>query len=262
MSSYALITGASRGIGRSLAQQLAQKQYNLLLVSRSESELQALAASLAGQYKVSVHYLAADLSAPGAAQQVYDWCIQHKWDISLLINNAGYGIWGYFDELSLDEQHNMLQLNMQAPVELTYYMIPLLKQHPQAYILNVSSTAAYQAVPGMTLYAASKSFMLGFTRGLRHELKRTHISVSCLCPGPVNTNFLERAGMQDIKTIKAAAEKYGMHPDQVAKTALKGLFAKKAEIIPGALNVLSVIGVWLLPKALIERIAAGLYKDK
>jgi uncharacterized protein len=135
----------------------------------------------------------------------------------------------------------------------------VLKAHPQAYILNVSSTAAYQAVPTLALYAASKSFMLTFSRGLRHELKRTNIAVSCLCPGPVNTNFIERARMQ---AIQATAQKYGMTPEAVAEQALKGLFAKRAEIIPGALNVISVMATRLLPKAWIENIAAGLYKTK
>jgi len=262
MSSYALITGASKGIGRSLAQALAKRQYNLLLAARTEQALQAMAATLSAEYNISVHYLAIDLTLPGAALQVYEWCVQQKWDISLLVNNAGYGLWGYFNELPLAAHQNMLQLNMQLPVELSYHMIPLLKAQPQAYILNVSSSAAYQAIPAMALYAASKAFVLSFTRALRHELKRTSVSVSCLCPGPVNTHFLERAGMENVPHIKAAAEKYGMHPDRAAAIALKGLFAKKAEIIPGGLNKLAVLGARLLPKNLVENIAAGFYIDK
>ncbi|WP_298740492.1 SDR family oxidoreductase [uncultured Chitinophaga sp.] len=259
MSSYALITGASRGIGRSLATLLARRKYNLLLVARSSDELATLAATLAAENGIEAHYLALDLSLPGAAQQVYNWCTAQQFSVSLLVNNAGYGVWGYFDELPLNDQSNMLQLNMQLAVELSYYIIPLLKQHPKAYILNVGSTAAYQAVPTMTLYAASKSFMLSFSRGLRYELKRTQISVSCLCPGPVNTHFIERAKMQ---AIQATAEKFGMTPDLVAAQALKGLFAGKAEIIPGTLNAISALGARLLPKAMIERIAANLYKTK
>ena len=259
MSSYALITGASKGIGRSLAASLARRKYNLLLVARSSPDLAALSAQLTAEYGVQTHYLALDLSQPAAALQLRDWCAEQQFKVSLLVNNAGYGVWGYFDELPLEDQCNMLQLNMQLPVELSYHMIPLLKQHPKAYILNVSSTAAYQAVPTMTLYAASKSFMLTFSRGLRHELKRTGISVSCLCPGPVNTNFLERAGMQ---AMQATAEKYGMTPERVAEKALKGLFAGRPEIIPGALNVISAVATRLLPKTLIENIAAGLYKTK
>lgn len=257
MSSYALITGASKGIGRSLAAALARRKYNLLLVARSSADLADLCTSLAAAHGIQAHYLALDLSLPDAALQVRNWCREQQFKVSLLVNNAGYGVWGYFDELPLNDQCNMLQLNMQLPVELSYYMIPLLKEHPKAYILNVSSTAAYQAVPTMTLYAASKSFMLAFSRGLRYELKRTPIVVSCLCPGPVNTNFIERAKMQ---AVQATAEKFGMRPELVAEKALKGLFAGKAEIIPGMLNLISAMGSRLLPKAMIERIAAGLYK--
>jgi short-subunit dehydrogenase len=259
MSSYALITGASKGIGRSLAISLARRKYNLLLVARSSADLATLCTTLAAEHGIQAHYLALDLSLPEAAQQVRSWCMEQQFKVSLLVNNAGYGVWGYFDELPLNDQCNMLQLNMQLPVELTYYMIPLLKEHPKAYILNVSSTAAYQAIPAMALYAASKSFMLTFSRGLRYELKRTQIAVSCLCPGPVNTNFIERAKMQ---AVQATAEKFGMKPEVVAEKALKGLFAGKAEIIPGALNVISTTGARLLPKAMIERIAAGLYKPE
>lgn len=259
MSSYALITGASKGIGRSLAVSLARRKYDLLLVARSSTDLAALSTKLSEEYGVTVHYLGLDLTLPDAALQLRDWCAMHQFKVSLLVNNAGYGIWGYFDELPLEEQNNMLQLNMQLPVALTYYMIPLLKEHPKAYILNIGSTAAYQAVPTMILYAASKSFLLAFSRGLRHELKRTNVSVSCLCPGPVNTNFIERARMQ---AIQATAEKYGMTPELVAEKALKGLFAGKPEIIPGTLNTISATAARLLPKALIEHIAAGLYKTK
>ncbi|HEY0611638.1 MAG TPA: SDR family oxidoreductase [Chitinophaga sp.] len=259
MSSYALITGASKGIGRSLAASLARRKYNLLLVARSSADLATLSTTLAAEYGIQAHYLALDLSLPDAAQQVRNWCLEQQFKVSLLVNNAGYGVWGYFDELPLIDQCNMLQLNMQLPVELSWHMIPLLKEHPKAYILNVSSTAAYQAVPTMALYAASKSFMLSFSRGLRYELKRTQIAVSCLCPGPVNTNFIERAKMQ---AVQATAEKFGMTPEAVAEKALKGLFAGKAEIIPGALNAISALGTRLLPKAMIERIAAGLYKTK
>ena len=259
MSSYALITGASKGIGRALAFQLAARNYNLLLVARSGNELATLCAALCDQYPIKAHYLALDLSTPGAAAQVRDWCVQEGFPVSMLVNNAGYGVWGYFDELPLEQQSNMLQLNMQLPVELCHYMIPLLKTQPRAYILNVSSTAAYQAVPTMALYAASKSFLLSFTRAMRHELLRTRIRVSCLCPGPVNTNFIERAGME---AVKATAEKFGMSAEDVAAQALKGLFAGKAEIIPGGLNAFSAFATRLVPKILVENVAAKLYKTK
>jgi short-subunit dehydrogenase len=257
MSSYALITGASKGLGKSMATLLAERKYNLLLVARSEQELETLSRTLSHTYNVSVAYLAIDLSLPDSAQKVYEWCTHHAFNVSILINNAGYGLWGKFHEQSLESQFNMLQLNMQSLVALTYKMIPLLQQQKESYIMNVSSTAAYQAVPTLSLYAASKSFVLSFTRGLRHEWKNKGISVSCLCPGPINTGFIDRAGLT---SIKATAERFGMHPDQVAAIAIKGMFRKKAEMVPGVVNYLSAMATRFFPKNMVENIAAGLYK--
>jgi len=136
-------------------------------------------------------------------------------------------------------------------------LLPVLKNQPQSHILNVSSTAAYQAVPTFTIYAASKAFVLSFSRGLRYELKNTNISVSCLCPGPTDTGFAHRAGMDALAELAA---KVNMTPDDVAGIALKGMFNKKTEIIPGFLNKLSSFGAKHLNKSLVERISAGLYK--
>lgn len=256
MSSFALVTGASNGIGKSIAFSLARRKYNLLLVARSESRLKEIADSLSKTYLVEVSYLALDLSEAGSAQKVKDWCDKNSYHVSILVNNAGYGLWGDFDRLSLHDQMNMLQLNVITLVELTYHLLPVMKQEKAAYILNVSSTAAYQAVPTLALYSASKAFVLSFTRALRFELKNA-VSVSCLSPGPVNTNFIDRAGLS---SMKAKAEKFGMQPDEVAEIALKGMFEHKAEIIPGLLNVLSAAFTRVLPKKLVEKVAAGLYK--
>ncbi|WP_158799812.1 SDR family oxidoreductase [Pedobacter sp. L105] len=257
MNEYALITGASRGIGKSMALLLAKAGYHLLLVSRSENELQELAELIRKQYQVKVSYLAADLSASNTTQQVAEWCNKETSTLSVLINNAGYGIWGNFDQLQLSDQLDMLQLNINAVLALTHHLLPFLKQQKHAYILNISSTAAYQAVPTLALYSASKSFILQYSRALRYELKGSSVSVSCLCPGPTATGFASRAGMQALDHL---AEKFNMTPEIVAKAGLKGMFNKKAEIIPGLMNLLSVYGVRFIPKSLTERIAANLYK--
>ncbi|HEY0175901.1 MAG TPA: SDR family oxidoreductase [Pedobacter sp.] len=256
MNEYALITGASKGIGRSIAVLLARAGYQLMLVARSETDLEELSAFIQQNYQVKVYCLSADLSLSGAASEVAQWCNHISPDLSVLINNAGYGLWGDFNELDLAEQLNMLQLNINAVVELTHHLLPVLKQRKQAYILNVSSTAAYQALPTLTLYAASKSFILSYSRGLRYELKESSVSVSCLCPGPTATGFASRAGMDALADL---AEKFNMSPDLVAQAGLKGMFKKKAEIIPGFLNRISAFGATHLPKGLIERISAGLY---
>lgn len=254
---FALVTGASKGIGKSIALQLAKSGYHLLLVARSESELQQLALQIQTVYSRKVVYLATDLSLNTASMQVFEWVTQHTDQLSILINNAGYGLWGDFDKLELSAQMNMLTLNINAVVSLTHHLLPLLKQQPQSFILNVSSTAAYQAVPTLALYAASKSFVLSYSRALRYELKNTTVSVSCICPGPTDTGFANRAGLDALADL---AEKFNMPPEHVAEIGIKGMFKRKAEIIPGFLNKLSVFGVQHLSKSLIERITASLYK--
>lgn len=257
MNEYALITGASRGIGKSMALLLAQAGYHLLLVSRSAAELQQLSVLIQEQYKVKVVYLAVDLSVGNTTHQIAEWCNHQTSTLSVLINNAGYGIWGNFDQLQLSDQLDMLQLNINAVIELTHHLLPVLKQQKKAYILNVSSTAAYQAVPTLALYSASKSFILYYSRALRYELKSFSVSVSCLSPGPTATGFASRAGMQALDHL---AEKFNMTPEIVAKAGLKGMFNKKAEIIPGFLNLLAVYSVRFVPKSLTEWVTANLYR--
>ncbi|AMP99989.1 Short-chain dehydrogenase [Pedobacter cryoconitis] len=257
MNEYALITGASKGIGKAIAVSLARSGYHLLLVARSDSDLQLLSQSIEQQYKVKVHYLSADLSLNTSAVHLKEWCTGITSDLSILVNNAGYGLWADFEVLSLSEQLNMLRLNIDAVIELTYHLLPILRKQKQSYILNISSVAAYQAMSKLALYAASKSFILSYSRALRYELKDSPVTVSCLSPGPTATGFSSRAGMDALTEL---AEKFNMTPEKVAEAGLKGMFKKKAEIIPGFLNKVSVFSAWLLPKSLIERITASLYK--
>lgn len=257
MNDYALITGASKGIGKSIAIVLAKAGYNLLLVARSETDLAALSSSIQNDYQVKVAYLPADLAQKDATARVAEWCKSKTADLSILINNAGYGLYGNFGDLDLAGQVNMLQLNINAVLELTHHLLPVLKQQKQSYILNLSSTAAYQAVPSLSVYSATKSFILSYSRGLRYELSDTSVSVSCLCPGPTDTGFASRAGLDAFADL---AEKFNMSPDAVAQIGIRGMFNKKPEIIAGFLNKLSAFGARHLPKALIEKVSASLYK--
>jgi short-subunit dehydrogenase len=255
---YALVTGASRGIGRALALNLAQGGYDLLLVARSAEQLQALAAEIREQHQRQAQVLATDLAATDAAATVAAWVATHTAALGVLVNNAGYGMWGRFEQLSLAEQQNMMQLNMSLPVALTHALLPALHQTTKAYILNVASTAAYQAVPTLSVYAASKAFLLSFSRGLRYELKDTGISVTCLSPGATTTNFADRAGMG--AELQKTANKVSMTPEAVAAVAISGLLAGEAEIVPGLLNKVSAGLTSFVPKGLTEKIAAGIYE--
>jgi short-subunit dehydrogenase len=255
--SYALITGASKGIGKSIAYELAERGFNLLLVARSADELAILSKELSAKYTIEVNFLAIDLSTNNASQKVTDWIISNNYTISILVNNAGYGIWGDFSQSALSDQLGMMQLNMNVIVELSHLLLPLLLKEKQAYILNISSTAAYQAVPTLGVYSATKAFVLSFTRALRFELAQTSVSVTCFSPGPVDTGFAARAGLNALSKM---AQKFNMQPKEVAKIAVKSLFDKKSEVIPGFTNLISVYANRILPKAFIEKTAAGIYK--
>ncbi|AHJ99606.1 SDR family NAD(P)-dependent oxidoreductase [Hymenobacter swuensis] len=253
----ALITGASRGIGRAIALDLARRGYDVLLTARSEDQLEQAAAEVR-QLGQQARVLPLDLAAPGAAAQLSAWATTQAPELAVLVNNAGYGLWGRFEELPLEQQQNMLRLNMHLPVELTHALLPMLRRQPKAYILNVASTAAYQAVPTLTLYAASKAFLLSFSRGLRYELRETSVSVTCLSPGATTTDFADRAGMN--ADLQATANKVSMTPEQVARAGITALLAGEAELIPGALNKVSAALTSFVPKSLTERIAASIYE--
>jgi short-subunit dehydrogenase len=255
---YALITGASKGIGRAIARELAARGFNVLLVARSEELLAQLATEISSRHNVKADYLALDLSTGEAPRNVCDWCRARGYDISVLVNNAGYGLSGPFEKYPLSEHLNMMQLNMATLVGMTRLLLPELHQRKRAYILNIASSAAYQAVPKLSLYAATKAFVLAFSRGLHQELAKTTVSVTCVSPGATDTDFPNRAQLGE-KGLKAA-EKFNMPPETVAALAVKGMLAGKAEVITGFINKLGAAMAWLLPKTMVERTAMKIYE--
>ncbi len=255
----AIVTGASKGLGKSFAHLLASRGYDLLLIARSEKILTEESNVIAKQYGVKASALSVDLSEADAVVVVIRWCEQHQFQPSVLVNNAGYACWGYFDKIDLHQHRQMMQVNMSCLVNLTHGLLPLLRKNNPSFILNVASTAAFQAVPSMTLYAASKAFVRSFSRGLRYELRNSSISVTCLSPGPIATNFIQQAGME---AMQDTAKKFEMTADQVAKKGLDAMFKGKAERIPGVLNYLTVKLSFILPDSLLEKIAGDLYLTK
>lgn len=256
---HAIVTGASKGLGKSFAHLLASQGYDLLLVARSEKLLSEETEAIKKQYGVKVNALSVDLSDSNSTTSVITWCSQHQFKPSVLVNNAGYACWGYFDKIELQQHVQMMQVNMNALVSLTHGLLPLLKEARQGFILNVASTAAFQAVPSMALYAASKAFVRSFSRGLRYELRNSNISVTCLCPGPIATNFIQQAGME---AMQETAKKFEMSAEVVAKKGIRALFNRKSECIPGVVNFLTVKASGILPDALLEKIAGDLYLTK
>lgn len=254
---YALITGASKGIGLAIASELARRKFDVLLVARSESLLREATRHLSSQYGIKTDFLAIDLAEAEASQRVFDWCQQKKYAVQALVNNAGYGLSGPFEKHSLAEHTDMMTVNMTALVALTYLFLSQLRQQSQAYILNIGSSAAYQAVPGLSLYSASKVFVLQFSRGLHQELKKSSVSVTCVCPGATDTGFIERAQVGE--KGRKAAERVNMTPDDVAKQAVEAMVAGKTEVVTGFLNKAGKLMAWLLPKGLVEKTAGSIY---
>ena len=256
---FALITGGSGGIGLCLARELASRKHDILLVARSSDQLSKICADLRKEFGINAEFLSLDLSVTDAHLKVKSWVDERSFSVDILINNAGYGIWNPVEKTSLPELTNMMQLNMNTLVSLCYTFLPELRKHSTAYIMNVASTAAYQAVPTLATYSASKAFVVLFTRGLRLELKKSMISVSCLSPGATSTGFVDRAGMQ---VMKERAEKFSMKPEVVAKIGIEGMLKGKSEIVPGFINWISVQLTYLVPKRITEKVAEELYKIK
>ena len=255
---YALITGASKGIGKAIAEELARKGFNVLLVARSGDLLIQTARELAARYKITADWLALDLSLADAPQQVHDWCKNKGYTVQALINNAGYGLSGPFEKYNTVQHLNMMHLNMDTLVGMTHLFLPDLRRQSRAYILNIASSAAYQAVPRLSLYAATKAFVLSFSRGLHHELRGSSVSVTVISPGATDTDFPNRAQLGE-KGMKAA-EKFNMSPQAVASIAVKAMLAGKAEVIAGIVNKVGAFMAWLLPKGVVEKTAMKIYE--
>lgn len=253
----ALITGASKGIGKAIAEELAKRKTDVLLVSRSSDLLKQLAASLSDTYSIHADYLATDLAEPGSAKKIFNWCTEKNYQVNMLINNAGYGLSGCFEHYSLQEHLDTMNINMNVTVELCHLLLPTLMQQPQSYILNIASNAAFQAVPGLNVYAASKAFVQSFSRGLRFELRKTNVSVTVVSPGSTDTDFARRANVGP--TALKAARRFNMPADKVAHLAVTAMLAGKAETTTGIVNKIGKFLVWLLPKKWSEKTAASIY---
>lgn len=189
----ALITGASSGIGEAFAQELAARKTNLILVARSEDKLQKLANQLQSQYQIQADVIVQDLTAPAATNSVFEAVSLKGLTIDLLVNNAGFGDYGNFATRPLQKQVNMIQLNITALVELTHLFLPGMQQRQSGAIINVSSIGGFQPLPYMSVYGATKAFVLSFSEALWAENQDSGVKILALCPGPTESDFFQRA---------------------------------------------------------------------
>lgn len=241
----ALITGASGGIGLELARVFAREGYELVLVARSRERLDAIAAELK---PAPVRVIAKDLTLPDAAREIR----REVPAVDVLVNNAGYGVYGKFAETSLDDELGLLQLNMTALVVLTKLYLPGMIAAKSGKVLNVASTAAFQPGPLMALYYASKAFVLSFSEAIANELEGTGVTVTALCPGPTATGFQERASLENSRLMKHMKV---MDARTVAEAGYRGLMAGKTVVIPGVLNKLLAQSVRVSPRKMVTKIA-------
>lgn len=250
--SYVLITGASSGIGEVFAKQLAAQGHDLILSARRKDKLDEIANKLSQQHKIKVETVSADLAVCEGSHALAQAILEKGWKVNGLINNAGFGDRGLFRELSLDRQLQMIQLNVTSLVELTHRLLPLLRREKDAFIINVASTAAFQAGPKMAIYYATKAFVLSFSEALHEELKQDNIYVSTLCPGATMSEFAQEANMSNTKLFKAGA----MTAEDVVKKSLQK--KKKAIVITGWKNIFGVWSGKLSPRSVTRKLAGWL----
>lgn len=255
---YALITGASTGLGKDFAHSLAKLGYTPILVARSVNKLKSLATEIKQKYGLDSIVIAQDLSVANASEKVYKAVKKLKLHVSCLVNNAGYGLNGEFHKNSFLEESKMIQLNVTTLAELCHLFLQEMVSNKDGYILNVASTAAFQPGPFMTNYYATKAYVLSLSEGLAEEVKDYGVTVSCLCPGPTKTEFFERANMTGSKLVQSSF--LAMNSQEVVDIGLKALFKKRVVKIPGFLNFILAESVRVTPRFIIRKIAKYLNK--
>lgn len=250
-----LITGASSGIGEVFARKLAARGQNLLLVARSEDKLMTLCNELGRANSIRAQYFAMDISLPDAPVRLFEETQSRGLTIDFLINNAGFGSVGDFSGLDLARELNMIDLNVHSLVELTNRFLVPMRERKSGAIINVASTAAFQPVPYMATYAATKAFVLSFTEALWEENRAFGIKVMALCPGVTETGFFAAAKMDK------PPGRVSQTPEEVVDTALRGLSRGRSHIISGLPNYVMIQAERLAPRSLLARVAGKVLRD-
>jgi uncharacterized protein len=250
---YALIAGGSKGIGYAIAEALAKRKYNLILVARNEDTLSAVKNKLETLYPIHVEILSKDLSKESSATEIATWCNSRNIHLKILCNVAGIGGEKDFLTSPLDSLQYMIRLNVESMMSLTLMLLPLLEKNAPANILNVSSMAAFAPIPAKNLYSSTKSAILYFSYGLRYQLKMKGITVSCLCPGPV---FTKPSIEKDTKDkLGWFGQQMAVSPQKVGEITVKKMLKGRMIIVPGTVSKLVSIFLRAMPK----RCAAALY---
>lgn len=255
----ALITGASSGIGYELAYIFASHNYNLVLVDRVGEKLTEIVDSFYQKFGIFVKPIIKDLSIPTSSEEIFLEVQKALIEIDVLVNNAGFGMYGLFSETNLSAELEMLQVNMVSLTHLTKLFLKEMLKQGKGKILNVASTAAFQPGPLMAVYFATKAYVLSFSEAIANELEGTGVTVTVLCPGPTKSAFHKRTGMADSKLVKG---KKMMDAGTVAKIGFEGLMANKTVVIPGIKNKLLAKAVRLTSRKQVTKIVRSMQELK
>ena len=255
---WALVTGASAGIGAALARELAAGGANLVLTARRTDRLQALARELAVTYKISAEMFPADLAQPNAPEEILAFTLGKRIEIDVLINNAGFGKYGQFTNADTKRLLEMVQVNCAAVVHLSRLYLPDMANRRRGYVMIVASTASFQGVPYLSTYAATKAFDLILAEGLAEEMMPYGVHVCALCPGSTESEFSEVAGQSAL----AASRRNRETAEKVAHVGLKALASGKSYVISGMGNYLGAHSQRLVPRGWVTRIAARLFRPE
>jgi len=248
---YSLVTGASSGIGLEISRLLAKDKNNLILVSRNEDELLKLKKGLEDSYKVQVHIISKDLADHNSALDIYNEISSLGFVVENLINNAGFGSFGRFNEIDTLIDISMIDVNIRALTYLTKLFLPDMIKNKKGKILNIASTAAFFPGPYMTVYYATKAFVLSLSEALASELAGTGVTVSVLCPGPTKTAFQSKAKMKKSEFVKFGV----MEASTVALYGYRGMLKGKKVIVPGILNKFLINIIRFLPRSIVTSMA-------
>jgi short-subunit dehydrogenase len=248
----ALVTGASGGIGLDLVRLLAADGHDVVLVARSAGRLEEIAAEVSGRFKVRCEVVPADLSRPEGIEAVMAALSQKGLEVEVLINNAGFGLFGHFATTELGKELEMIQLNIATLTALTKKVLPGMIQRRKGRILNVGSTGSFQPAPLMAVYGATKAYVLSFSEAIANELAGTGVTVTALCPGPTETGFVAAAKMGPSRMFKGPAV---MSSPEVARIGYRALMAGRRVMVPGMFNKIGAFFAQIGPRGMVASIA-------
>lgn len=259
VSSTALVTGASAGIGTAIARELASRGHALALVARREERLKSLEAELSAEHGVVVETIVCDLAEADERDRLVAELRERGRSVELLVNNAGFGHQADFATSPRERMVGMVRLNVEAVVDLTGRFVGGMVERGRGAVINIASTAAFQPLPGSAVYAASKSFVLSFSEALRTELRGSGVTVTAVCPGPVHTEFTEVAGFGGVEG--RTPEAFWMSAEDVARHAVDGAERDRRVVVPGALNRATALAGQHSPRAVALPLIGRIWRN-